>query len=45
MASVTVASQRRGRVTTSNESNERQHIRFWPVSAFRDRLKPTQSSP
>jgi hypothetical protein len=31
MVNVTVASLRRGRLTTSNESNKRQHVRFWPI--------------
>ena len=30
MVNVTVASLRRGRLTTSNESNKRQHVCFWP---------------
>lgn len=41
MVNVAVASQRRGRLTTSNESNKRQHVRFWPVAARHDRQKTT----
>jgi hypothetical protein len=43
MVNVTVTSQRRGRLTTSNASNKRQHVRFWPITALRDGLFSTQS--